>query len=112
MTNFALEVAKTIASQIPVMDKMAIGYREPQMLAQNDERSGGLNFRVNSNRKYCDVELTYMDTYRVTYFRFKRGTNERIVLASSDDVYCHELGTTLYSMTQATDQFNAEGVTK
>ena len=89
------------------MDKMAIGYRKPQAMMETEEARGGLRFRVNQQpQRYCEIELMWSDTYRVTYFRMKRGTLDRIVLATGEDVYCDCLGTTLYNMTQQTDDFN------
>jgi len=104
-----VDIANTIARQIPMMDKMAIGYRRPRSMDETGERSGGLNFKVNTQpQRFCDIELLWNDTYRVTYFRIKRGSLDRITLATADQVYADCLGTTLYNMTQATDQYNAQ----
>ena len=109
MNPTTLQVAKTIHQQIPVMDKMAVGFRNPKAMTETENRIGGLCFKVNQQpQRYAEVELMWNDTYKVTYFRMKRGTCERITLATADMVYCDVLGTTLYNMTQQTEQYNAE----
>ena len=108
-TSETVQVAKTIISQIPMMDRMAIGFRKAVALEECDEYRGGVRFRVNSQpQRYCEVTLAWDDTYRVSYYRVKRGSLDRITLATADQVYADCLGTTLYNMTQATDQYNAQ----
>ncbi len=109
MTTRTQQIAKTISQQIPTMDKMAIGYRNPSSMSETENRLGGLNFDVNRGRRAVSVELTPADTYRVRYYRVKiTKTNiEQVTLAEIDNVYCDCLGATIYSMTQATDDFNA-----
>ncbi len=108
MTTTTQQVARTIHQQIPVMDKMATGFRNPQAMSETEERRGGLRFKVNRAMQYVEVELMWNDTYNVTYFRMKRGTHERVTLAVAETVYCDTLGTTVYNMTQATEQYNTE----
>ena len=108
--NETMQVAKTIVQQIPIMDKMAVGYRKPIALDQNENRRGGLSFSVNSRSRFVRVELQWNDTYKVTYFRVKRTKTsiDHVELAQATDVYCDCLGTTIYNMTQQTKQFNEE----
>ena len=106
-TTESVQIAMTIMDQIPVMDKMAVGYRNPQAMMESPEARGGLRFKVNQQpKRYVEIELCWNDTYRVTYFRLKRGTYERITLAKSDNIYCDMLGSEIYNMTQKTDDFN------
>tara|TARA_R110000824_G_scaffold99328_6_gene236646 strand:+ start:424 stop:771 length:348 start_codon:yes stop_codon:yes gene_type:complete len=108
--NETMQVAKTIVQQIPVMDKMAVGYRKPIALDQNENRIGGLSFSVNNRNRFVRVELQWNDTYKVTYFRVKRTKTsiDHVEIAQATDVYCDCLGTTIYNMTQQTKQFNEE----
>ena len=106
--NEQVHIAKTILQQIPIMDKMAIGLRQTSAMSESDDYRGGASFRVNSMLRFCDVRLMWDDTYSVEYYRIKRGSLDRVVLATADQVYCDVLGTVLYNMTQATDDYNAE----
>ena len=108
--NETMQVAKTIVQQIPVMDKMAVRYRKPIALDQNENRIGGLSFSVNNRNRFVRVELQWNDTYKVTYFRVKRTKTsiDHVEIAQATDVYCDCLGTTIYNMTQQTEQFNQE----
>jgi len=101
------QVATTILQQIKAADFWCLarcGYRQPQAESPNGTHCGQLTFRVtitsNSTKHYITVALMPNDTYTVERIKIKRGTYERIVEGSHDNVYCDQLVDIIDSLTQ------------
>jgi len=84
-----LQVGTTIWSQIPLTTKMAVGAREPLLIRSGVEFRAGRELRIQ-------VVLDASDTYKVTAYRLKRKTHERIVLEEHTEVYAENLGEIIY----------------
>ena len=97
-----LYYAKTILKQAGKLTLIAIGCQKPVALEETEGRRGGVQFKVNSPkpRQYCRVELTWMDLYKITHFRLKRGTFDEIVIDETDGVFCDQLSDELWNTTQ------------
>ena len=106
--EYEIQIANTIVQQIPVMEKMAVGYRNHYAMSESEDRLGGLSFQVNKGRRYVDVELAHNDTYTVKYYRVRKTKTsiDHVTLAEASNVYCDDLGVFIYDMTQKTDEFN------
>jgi len=90
-----IEIAKTIMSQIKVIDYWALGSYGANMYAamsEDETRIGGLTFKVNgfNHRGWVKVELTWSDEYRVHFIN-----RNRVLVRSIDGVFCDELVTVL-----------------
>ena len=95
------QIAETIMQQIRATDKWAMGAwgaRERVILNQTSERRGGLMFRVSGSklRGKVTIELTYLDTYNVTSYRFRN--HQAHVVSAATDIYCDRLMDTVNSM--------------
>lgn len=93
------QIAKTIRQQIGVPNLMACGAREWKLLGFDSPKKG-LQFRVNAGakRQYIKVILEPNDTYTVISYRLKRVTDEHIDINDVYDIYCENLGETIYHM--------------
>jgi len=93
------QISKTIRKQIGVANLMACGAREFKLLGFDSPKKG-VQFRVNhsARRQYVKVVLEPNDTYTVITYRLKRVTNEHIDINDVYDIYCEQLGETVYRM--------------
>lgn len=94
-----LFVAKTIKNQMsydgPFGALGRIAAREFCVLPSDEETQGGLRFRTSirkpRTRHWIEVRLLWVDVYRVTFWRMKRGTLAAEIVETVDDVYCDML---------------------
>ena len=93
------QIAKIIRQQIGMRNLMACGAREFKLLGFDSPKKG-LQFRVNdgAKRQYIKVVLEPNDTYTVISYRLKRVTDEHIDIVDLYDIYCEQLGETVYRM--------------
>jgi len=93
------EIGNTIRKQIGLANLMAVGAREWKLLGFSEPKKG-LQFRVNSTakRQFIKVVLEPNDTYTVISYRLKRVTDEHIDIQDVYDIYCEQLGETVYHM--------------
>lgn len=92
-------IGNTIRKQIGLSNLMACGAREYKLLGFDSSKKG-LQFRVNagSKRQFIKVVLEPNDTYTVISYRLKRVTDEHIDINDVYDIYCEQLGETVYRM--------------
>lgn len=102
--NERIQIADTIRQQIKAADIWclpACGARDLATLDANEERRGGLRFRVTitspSTHHIIFIELTHMDEYRVQRVKIKRGSHERII-EEEETCYCDNLAAIVYGM--------------
>ena len=86
-----MKIARTILNQIKTLDRMflmAAGAHNYAALSHNDKRTGGLEFKVNGlvHKGWCKIELTFMDTYRISFVNRKRETVKVV-----EECYCDQL---------------------
>jgi len=98
------QIAGTILNQIKAADVWclpACGARDLVALDRNDDRRGGLMFRVTitSPRTFHKIiiELTHMDEYKVQRVKIKRGTYE-VIVEEEETCYCDQLAAVVYGM--------------
>ncbi len=89
--NETMQIAKTILNQIKSLDRlflMAVGANNYAAVSINEERAGGIQFKVNglAHVGWCLIELTYMDTYKVSFVNRKRETVKVV-----EECYCDQL---------------------
>lgn len=89
--NETMYIAKTILGQIKSLDRlflMAVGANNYAALSTNDNRAGGLEFKVRGVKHtgWCKIELTYLDTYRIYFINKKRE-----IVKSVEECYCDQL---------------------
>ena len=89
--NETMSIAKTILGQIKSLDRyflMAVGANNYAALSRKDERAGGIEFKVNglAHRGWCKIELTYWDTYKISFINKKRE-----VVKVVEQCYCDQL---------------------
>lgn len=89
--NETMSIAKTILGQIKSLDRlflMACGANNYAALSTNENRAGGLAFKVRGIKHtgWCKIELTYLDTYRIYFINKKRE-----IVKSVDECYCDQL---------------------
>lgn len=87
-------IAQTILQQISEQDRFALrawGVSERVALDATDERRGGVMFRVRGSklRGKIVVELTHLDVYYISSYRFRNG--EAHLINEAHDVYCEQL---------------------
>jgi hypothetical protein len=80
-----------IWEQIPLATKMACGAREPFIIDCGIEFRAGRSLRIS-------VVLEPSDTYKVEAYRIKRGSYEKVILESIEQVYVDNLGEVIYRM--------------
>ena len=98
------QIAQTILQQIKAADIWclpACGARDKVALNRNDDRRGGVQFRVTitspSTHHKIIIELTHLDEYLVKRIKIKRGTRE-IIVEEEAGCYCENLAATVYGM--------------
>jgi hypothetical protein len=96
------QIALTIRDQIKAADLWclpACGARDMVALNRNDDRRGGLQFRVTitSPRTFHKIiiELTHMDEYKVQRIKIKRGTYE-VIVEEEETCFCENLAAVVY----------------
>jgi hypothetical protein len=99
-----LHIAHTIREQINEVDRWclaACGARDLVTLDANEDRCGGLQFRVTitSPRTFHKIiiELTHMDEYKVQRIKIKQGSDE-VIVEESATCYCDYLAEVIYGM--------------
>lgn len=102
--NEAKTIAGTIRRQIMAGDfwcLAACGARDYVALDRNDDRRGGLMFRVTiTPRKFHKViiELTHLDEYRVRLVKITRPSYAVTTVQERGGVYCDNLADIVYNM--------------
>ncbi len=93
------QCAKIIRQQIGKANLLACGAREWKLLGFDSPKKG-LQFRVNagSKRQFIKVVLEPNDTYTVISYRLKRVTDEHVDIVDLYDIYCEQLGETVYRL--------------
>ena len=86
-----MEIARTILNQIKFGDRMfliAVGATNFACLSENNQRIGGLEFKVNGlvHKGWCKVELKFNDTYRILFVNRKRE-----IVKVVEECYCDQL---------------------
>ena len=96
------QIANTIRSQIKAADfwcLAACGARDYIALDANEDRRGGLMFRVTitSPRTHHKIiiELTHLDEYKVQRVKIKRVTYE-VIIEEETTCYCDNLAAVVY----------------
>ena len=99
------QIAEIIRRQIMEADYWclaACGARLYAALDANEDRCGGLRFRVTitspATHHLIIIELTHMDEYKVQRVKIKRGSHERII-EEETTCYCDNLAAVVYGMT-------------
>jgi len=97
--NEMQDIAKTIRQQIGFANLASCGAREYKLIGLESPKKG-VQFRVNASakRQYIKVILEPNDTYTVISYRLKRVTDEHIDIVDLYDIYCEQLGETIYKM--------------
>lgn len=96
------QIAHTILQQIKGGDYWclaACGARDYVSLDRNENRRGGVMFRVTIDRRKFHkiiVTLTHMDEYNVELVRFDQKTLESTVEKSIEGIYCDTLAKVVY----------------
>jgi hypothetical protein len=96
-------IAQTILHQCKARDQLnlaACGSRNYVALDRNDDRRGGVQFRVTIKRHLFHViiiELTHLDEYKVTLWGGKRKATDGAVVKTVD-AWCENLGDVVYSL--------------
>lgn len=85
-------IANTIWKQINIMIKAACGMHKPQIV------DNGLMVKVGGKLRFICITLNGRDLYDVVYFRLNNRTKSRIILATSNDVYCDVLSRVIDGM--------------
>lgn len=89
-----MTIANTTWKQIPVMTKMACGARQPI-----GSKDGTLTFKVGGGpMRFVQVKLNGLDLYDVEFGRVKRGSYERVVMKSAENIDAENLGEAIYHM--------------
>ena len=94
------QIANTILAQAGSMVLGSIGCQRPLALNASAEYRGGVRFKVNGPRQYCEVLLDWSDTYTVTHFQLNGNGGERTILSTTSGVFCGQLTDTLWAATQ------------
>jgi hypothetical protein len=97
------QIAKTIIEQIRATDRWAMGAwgsREFVILDATNKRLGGLMFRVSGSklRGKVQIELSPLDTYNVTTYRFRN--HEAHVVSEATDIYDDQLASVVDGMVE------------
>ncbi len=98
------QIANTIRQQIKAADigcLPACGARDLMALDRNNDRRGGLQFRVTitspATFHKIIIELTHLDEYLVKRIKIKRGSRE-VIVEEEAGCYCDNLAATVYGM--------------
>lgn len=101
--NEQRRIAETVLQQIKMGDKWclaACGARDYVALDENEDRRGGIMFRVTTRRRVFHkiiVELTHMDEYKVTLWGGKRKAIDGAVVEETE-CWCENLAEVVYSL--------------
>lgn len=88
-----MTIPTIIWRQIPVMTKMACGLRQPAAVSRTELRMRALN-----RNRWVLVNLDPSDTYTVRLVRKERNTHRLITIEEHSDIYCDQLGETVYHL--------------